>query len=279
MRAEGLRDLLPPTFEPLRAAAILVLVTVASAAFGQMPADDLFRDFQPTGDFLFELDGKVLEGAEIYISDRAASYLILAPELSSPVLINPRARSVESVHLMKVAKRGDGSIDLLADATFNHLGSFEIAGQEVLFEIKGKSAKLAPKPPLLGFHDAAELRDYKPEYDRLARDYSPSAKSLEALRGVDRDVRVLIYFGTWCPTCGRLVPRMLRVAEELDGAKIDFDYYGVPRQITSDPAAERDDIHGVPTGIVYVGGKEVARLGVQELNSPESALAKILGVG
>jgi len=256
-----------------------VLAAVASAAFAQMPADDLFRDFQPTGDFIFELEGEVLEGAEIYISDRAASYLILAPELSSPVLINPRAGSVESVHLMKVAKRDDGSIDLLADATFNRLGGFEVEGQQVVFEVKGKSAKLAPKPPLLGFHEAAALRDQKPEYDRLARGYSPSARSLEALRGVGGDVRVLIYFGTWCPTCGRLVPRVLRVAEELDGAEIDFEYYGLPRQIDSDPNANRDDVHGVPTGIVYVGGKEVARLGVQELSSPETALAKLLGVG
>ncbi len=260
----------------VRAAVAVATVLVAAPLPAQMPADSVFRDFQPIGEYQFELGGEVLANAEIFQSRRASAFLVLAPELSSPLLVNPRTTSVESIHLMKVARQSDGSIDLLADATFDYLGTFRVRGTELTFEVKGKSARLRPKPPILGFQEPGTLRSQKPEYDRLATSYRPSSRHLEALKAIDGEARVVIYFGTWCPTCSRLVPRVLRLSEELAGSKLDIDYYGLPNQMSDDPATERDDIHGVPTGIVYVGGKEIARLGVKELNEPETALARIL---
>ena len=256
-----------------------LLLGLGTALHAEVPADAVFQGFEPFGDLLFELDGEVLKSAEVFLSNRAAAYLIMAPELSSPILISPRTQALESVHLMKVMKREDGTIDLLADAAFNHLGTFQIDGQEVAFEVKGQPARLKPKPALIGFHKPESLKDYKPEYARLAADYSPSTRDLDALRAAGDDVRVLIYFGTWCPTCSRLVPRVLRIDEELAGQSVEFQYYGLPRQMSDDPVTDRDNVHGVPTGIVYRGGKEVGRLGTTELNQPEIALREMLGSG
>ncbi len=260
------------------ATAAWMLLFAAGSTMAQAPADALFRGFEPNGDFLFELDGKDLDSAEIYSSERAAAYLILAPELSSPVLVNPRAGAAESVHLMKVAKRPNGSIDLLADATFNRLSPLKIQGTEVHFDVKGSAAKLKPKPPILGFKSSDELKESKPDYDRLARGYTPSADKVEDLRGAE-SARVLIYFGTWCPTCGRLVPRVLRVEEELQGSNVEFQYYGLARQFSNDPMAKADNIHGVPTGIVYVNDREIGRLEAGDLNRPEAAIARMLSGG
>ena len=269
MRTMKLRGLAP---------AALILWLVAGSSSAQMPADALFRGFELNGDFIFELDGQDLASAEIYSSERAAAYLIMAPELSSPVLINPRAGAAESVHLMKVAKRPDGSIDLLADATFNRLSPLQIQGTEVHFDVKGVPAKLKPKPPLLGFHNSEDLKSYKPEYGRLSRAYKPAAAQIETLKSADA-ARVLVYFGTWCPTCGRLVPRVMRVEEELRGSKLEFQYYGLEQGFENNPMAKADDIHGVPTGIVYVNDREVGRLEAGDLNNPEAALARLLGDG
>jgi len=260
----------------LASAALLLLAAGSSVA--QVPADALFRGFELTGDFIFELDGKDVDSAEIYGSQRAAAYLIMAPELSSPVLVNPRAGAAESVHLMKVAKRPDGSIDLLADATFNRLSALRIQGTEVHFDVKGKPAKLKPKPPLLGFKNGDDLKSYKPEYARLARDYTPATSQIETLRTADA-ARILVYFGSWCPTCSRLVPRVIRIDEELHGSKLEFQYYGLPHDFGGDTMAKADDIHGVPTGIVYVDGREIGRLEAGDLNNPEASIARLLGGG
>lgn len=260
----------------LRALPLLLLTAPLTA---QMPADDVLRDFEPVSTFQFSLDGRVLPDAEILLSERAVAYLILAPELSSPVMIQPRAQTVESVHLMKVARQGDGTIDLLADASLEPLGGFTVDGrtQEVRFELDGRPAKLMPKPPAVGLHTADSLVDHSRSYSFKAKAYEPAASALSSLRDETRDVRVRVYFGSWCPVCGRLVPNVLRVQEELAGSSISFEYYGLPNQMRDDPITEKDDIHGVPTAIVYVGGEEAARLSGKDLASPEKALLGVLG--
>ena len=264
--------------EFLRPGAVLlaaVLTAVAPLA-AQVGPDAVFSGFQPTGDFLFELGGKELENAEIYQSERAAAYLVIAPELASPVLISPRTRSVESVSFMKVAKREDGSIDLLADAAFRRLSAFTIEGKNVVFDVKGQEARLKTKPPLLGAHGSDSLRSEKPEYALGADAYEPIPRALDILKAQSKDVRVLIYFGTWCPVCSRLVPKVMKIDEALAGSKVRFEYYGLPQPLTDDPRAKRDDVHGVPTGIVYVDGKEVGRLSGTDLNVPERAIVRLV---
>ena len=259
------------------ALACMMLVLGAWPAMAQpVPADEVLKGFEPNGDLILELDGAPAEGAELFFSDRAGAFLIMGSMLSSPVLVGTRTGLVETVHLMKVMKRPNGSIDLRADASLEALGRFEIKGTEVHFDLKGQAAVLKPRPDLLGDHSRDTMLGYKPSYSKLASEYQPKPSAVTALRGVSGDVRVQIYFGSWCPTCGRLVPRMLKLDQSLGESKIQFDYYGLPRDMSSDPRADKDKIHGVPSGIVYVGGKEVARLSVQELNEPEVALLKIL---
>ncbi len=257
----------------LLAAALILGVTAAAA---QVPADAMFSGFKRNGEFLFELDGEPLKHAEIYLSKRATAYLVIAPELASPLLISPRAGSVESVSFMKVMKRDDGTIDLLADASFNRLGAFRIAGQEIVFEVKGKDAKLKAKPPLLGGQEPEALKSYKPEYSQLAEEYTPEARYLGNLRSQQDAVRVRVYFGTWCPVCGRLVPRILRLGEELEGSRVQFEYYGLPQPMTDDPVTKAQDLHGVPTAIVYVGDEEVGRLTGGDLNAPEKSITRLV---
>lgn len=262
----------------IRSCAISLCATalLTLPALAQVGADAVFSGFEPNGDFVFELGGQDLKNAEIYFSERGVAYLILAPELSSPILINPRTRSVESVHLMKVAKRQDGSIDLLADATLARLDQFSLDGKEVHFNLNGQAAKLKPKPWLLGTHSGQEMLDDSPDYARLADAYNPTARSLEALRAQAQEATVRVYFGSWCPACKRLVPRLLRVAREIEGAKINFEFYGLPSPLDDDPESKRMDIRGVPTAIVFRGAKEIGRLTKDQWNTPEASLVDVL---
>ncbi len=255
---------------------VLLLCAAPPPLLAEIPPDAMFSGFVLSGDYTFELAGKTLTHAEIYHSDRAASYLVIAPELKSPLLINPRTQTVESVHLMKVAKREDGSIDLLADATLDLVDRFQIAGKEVHFTLNDKPAKLLPKPWLLGSHAGDELLSYNPEYARLAAAYTPSPLGLTGLRGQTREVRVRVYFGSWCPACKRLVPRLLRVSREIAGSKIRFEYYGLPSPVSDDPEANRLKIDGVPTAIIYLGDREIGRLMRDQWDAPEVSLLQVL---
>ena len=260
---------------------IVCLLAVASlpatASLAQVPADAVFSGFKPNGEFLFELDGENLKHAEVYLSDRAASYLVIAPELASPLLINPRARSVESVSFMKVLKRDDGSVDLLADASFNSLGAFSIDGQSIVFEVKGRSRQAQGQA-------AVARRAGRRRAQGLQARVCGARRAVHARRPLSGQAQVPGRSGSGARLLRHLVPRSAADwcrgscgwPKKLRARRFNFEYYGLPQPMSDDPIAKQEDLHGVPTAIVYVGGKEVKRLSGADLNSPEKAITRAL---
>jgi thiol-disulfide isomerase/thioredoxin len=261
---------------PALAAALILGAVTANPAVGQ-PAPGSLTGFEQVG-FVLELDEQRVADAEIYQSRSAGAYLILSSVLQTPVLLRAREARVESVHVLKINKKTDGSIDLLPGASLEVLGGFRVTADRtgVAFDVGGRQAVMKEKPPLLGAQDLEGMRSYSPVYLRTAEAYVPSGPILEKLRNEQRDVRISVFFGTWCPFCQQMVPRMMRVAGELGDSKIRVDFYGLPRGISSDQEARRLEIHGVPTGIVFVDGKEVGRISGNSWKVPELALNSIL---
>ncbi len=253
-----------------------------SVCFMALPAsvlaqelDALFRDFEPFGELQASLDGKVLEGAEVLMAKRAGAYLVMAPQLDQVVLVNARTKSVEAIAKDKVAKDDQGTAGVLADAMFESLGSFDIAGDQVVIQIAEGQLTLGPKPSLLGLQTAEALIEHNPSYGFKAEQYPPSADVIAELKKEKRDVVVRVYFGSWCPTCSRMVPWIVRVGQDLADSSLDFEYYGLPRTM-DDPTAEAMDVHGVPTMVLMIDGKEIGRRGAEGLSIPEKAIAEIL---
>jgi len=256
--------------------ALAVAVTLLAAApLAAQQIDGVLRDFASTGDFILEVGGKEATSARIYRSEVPA-ILLIADELPSPTLILLRERSLQTVGFMKVIQRQDGMADILADAELTPIGSFTVDGEAIEFFAGGQRMRLKPRPYLIGEQGLSDMLQHSPEYRRKAAAYEPDSTALAALKKSDQPVRVRVYFGSWCPFCSRYVPNILKVAEQLQG-EIDFEFYGLPQDgMADEPAAKRDGVQGVPTGIVYVGGKEVGRLEAREWTSPESALRRLV---
>jgi thiol-disulfide isomerase/thioredoxin len=266
---------------PARAAAGALLLVLAALtalpAAAQMPSDAVFKDFVRTGDYVLVVDGKEVPAAEIYQTQRVPTILILSSALPSPVLLSPRTQGVETVSIMKVAKQPDGTVDLLADADPAPQGQFTIQQDKaVAFTVGGKKAQLREKPPLLGLRQAADLRAYSPTYGEGAKAYRPDGEAIAALRKSGKPVTVRVYFGSWCSFCKRYLPNLLRVEDELKGSKVKVEYFGLPHDM-NDPEAKRLKVSGVPTGIVYINGKEAGRITGNSWSAPETSLTTILG--
>lgn len=258
-------------------AALALLFLLTPTADLQAQAAARMNGFQQTGDYLLEVDGASSNEAKVYRSASAQAMLVIAPELAAPVLIRPRMRSVEKVNLLKLDEKPDGSIDLLPNPAYASEPAFQVVGSDVLFSVEGRSARLLPKPALIGFRNAAELASHSPEYGQRAGYYQPSDPVVQELKAQGKSVRVQIFFGTWCPACGQMVPRIMKVAEQTEGSKIDFQYYGLARQFTGDPEAKKYGIKSVPTGVIFVDGKEVGRLSGNDWASPETAIRNLIG--
>lgn len=254
-------------------AALLFLPGAASLA----QDTSMLNGFQSTHDYVLEIDGVVDAAAEIYFQQRLPGYLLLPSKHSTPMLLVPRTREVRAVHIMKISRQPTGSLDLAPDALWKSLGQFELDGADLKFAVDGKSFALRQKPPLLGVKQATDLEAYDKRYRELATSYEPAGDALRALGAEKRDVRVRVYFGSWCPFCQQYLPRMVRVVRELADSGVAIDFYGLPREFSQDEITRTMNIRAVPTGVVYVDGKEAGRIQGEAWRAPESALQKILG--
>ena len=246
------------------------------AAADAAGAENVYTGFQIVGDFIVEIDGKEWPRAEVYQSDRARAYLILAASLPAPVMVEVATQQVTALNLMKVAKQPDGSVDLLPDAKLAPQGGFTVAGQEVSFRAQGRAVRLKSRPWLLGRQTTQEMLDHNPEYIRRAKAYVPMAAVVQQLEAVRSEVEVKVFFGTWCPHCKEHVPLVLRLAQELAGSKVKFAYYGLPSPFKDEPEATKWNVTGVPTAIVLVGGKEIGRVPTAGWAHPEAAILTTL---
>jgi thiol-disulfide isomerase/thioredoxin len=256
--------------------AVFTLLAVPFAAHAQhIPSDSVLRGFQPNAEYNLVVDGKPV-AAEIYQNDNLPAMLILTSALPLPVLLTPRAGTAETVNLMKVAKQKDGSVDLLADATLAPLGQFKMEGENVTFNYQTKKVSLNPRPALLGLKTNADLKSYLPDYVRGARNYTPNGAVIAELNRKTVPVTVRTFFGSWCPHCRQHVPMLLKVEDQVKNPKIRFEYFGLPHGFGNDPEAKKAGVNSVPTGIVYVNGREAGRITGEGWNAPEVLLNKII---
>ena len=210
------------------------------------------------------VNGKLVPAAEIYQNDKIPAFLILSSALPSPVMLTPRAGTVESVNLMKIAKQKDGSVDLLADAVLAPLGQFQMDGENIAFTAGGKKVSLNPKPALTGPHKAVgPARRPSPSTSAARAATSRTRASIAALKKDTKPVTVHVVFGSWCPHCRQHVPLMLKVEKRGQEPEHQVRVLRASRALPDgwkDPEVKRLGVKGIPTAIVYVNGLEAGRI-------------------
>lgn len=259
----------------------LALLLTAGAALAQPAApaiDNVLNGFARTGDYLLMVNGKPVPSAEIYRNDRLPAYLIVTPAFPNPVLLMPGTMMVETVPAAKLVRQKDGTMAVAADAGTRPQGAFKLEGDKVVFASEGRKGSLGSNPPLLGTHNAPDLKNHSPEYITTARGYTPKPAVIAALKKEKKPVKVKVFFGSWCPHCKKHLPYLLRVEDEIrgSGTSIQFEYYGLPKGFTNDPEAKRYNVDGVPLAIIFINGREAGRISGGGWESPETSLSNIL---
>lgn len=251
----------------------LLLSTMSSSLWAQNTAS--IPDFYRVGDYVLEMDGKLLSSVEFYLAEQKPALLILTPELPAAVVLLPGDQSVQTVPGSQATKRPDGRIDLSLDSATDQ-GKLEILASWIRFSADGHALILKEKPWLLGVQDVPSMEENNPEYVWRSDGYTPNPETIQALAKQPAGIKVRVFFGSWCPHCKRRVPLMMKVNEVLSDSQIEIDYYGLPRGWAQHPVAGPLKITSVPTAIVFVDGKEVGRIKDNQWDSPELAIKEIL---
>lgn len=238
-------------------------------------SNSAIREFYPIGDYVLDIDGKAAPDAKFYFSERGPAIVLQTPEIDSLVLLRPGGNLVQTVprsNLTQVSEsRWDLSLDSIADQ-----GKLQILASWIVFPVDGKELTLREKPWLLSLVDIADLKKHSPEYVWRMKAYQPKMEVIEELKSLSTDAKVRVFFGSWCPHCKRHVPLMMKVASQLSASKIHIEFYGLPRGWAQHPVAGPLQIRNVPTGVVWVDGKEVGRINGEQWGAPENALKEIL---
>jgi thiol-disulfide isomerase/thioredoxin len=237
--------------------------------------DPMLRDFRLNGDYILVVDGKATE-AEIYYSEQAGALLIMSSAFASPVLIRPRPGTAETVSIMKIAKKDNGTADLLTGAISSAPSPIQMTGDSVRFTADKKTAELQVKPPLLGYHSVYEVVAHNPEYKVGAQNYAPNSSAIASLRKEAQPVKVVIFYGSWCPHCRLMVPHAVKDEQLLRNTSVSFQYFGVSRNFGIETEVQKNKITAVPTGIIYLGGKEIGRIEGASWDAPEVAVVDAL---
>lgn len=264
-------------FRPVLAVLVAALVGVLAAPSAHADdAHETLKDFLRTGKFTLFVNAKEQKKARVYHSRRAGAYLIVGSSYDKPILIQPREKLVSSLTEAEVVNLSDKKADVAAKAKPEKLGAFELQGRDIVISLekKGLLARMKPRPYALGAHSAEELLLHTPDYERVAQRYRPRASDVQKLVDCAVDTEVVIFFGTWCPTCKRLLPRVLRVDQDLEESKIKITYYGLPKgkSMRRETLAKKYGVRAVPIGVILVDGKRVGTLNTRALSRPEGAL-------
>ena len=246
-------------------ASVVVLLISAAAVTAQ-------TGFVADTTWIVEIDGSPAD-AEVYRAQSPAAMLVMSDDLPEPVMLTLSAGSVNGVQLMKVARQEDGSVSVLANPFTRSLGSYQVDGAGVTFSVDSHAVAIVPKPPLVGLHPASALAEHDNGYVFLRDGYTPD-QALVSQISSSTPATVRVFFGSWCPACGQLVPRIMAVESALGDGPVTFEYYGLPRGFAGDPEASRYDVNQVPTAVILRDGRAVGKLVGNDLRQPEAALAQ-----
>jgi hypothetical protein len=100
-----------------------------------------------------------------------------------------------------------------------------------------------------------EILKNSPEWQAGLAAYSPKPEFIDRLRSLAVEIRIDVYFGTWCSDSKSHVPALFKVLELADTPLLQADCYAVPEAKSKRaPFFRGNDIKNLPTFIVFVDG-------------------------
>lgn len=138
--------------------------------------------------------------------------------------------------------------------------------------------KIAPaQVELLGNITPEEILQNLPEWQAVVDSYTPDLDIVSELQGVNEEIQVEIYLGTWCPDSKEHVSAYFKLMEIVRNPLIRTIYIGIPRNKEArQEFISGKDIQRIPTFIVLAAGQEKGRIIETPQISVEGDLWKIV---
>jgi thiol-disulfide isomerase/thioredoxin len=158
-------------------------------------------------------------------------------------------------------------------------GTFTKTGADILFQAGDLDIRVGPWAPLTGDVPLETLLSKKKEYAEAAAAYEPDPGALARIGGESRPLEVVAFFGTWCSSCRKYLPALIRSLEMAENPRLAVRYIAVDENLsTPKEEIERHRVHVTPTFVVLEGGREIGRIEGTPRSTVEKDLAAILAL-
>lgn len=274
--------------------ALLLAVVTAAAGItslrGQSPGvqieqpgssmqENMPRSWYRNYDYGVEIGGQHSEEVGLYQVVGKPYMLIYGPGLDQAWVLSMRPKEVRPVKEGAITVKNDDEV-VLAESAFAGASPSPWANDgptAVVFYGGSTRVRIARVPPLVGETTVEAIFETNPLYRRGKEQYEPEAAAVAKLKEVGAGYEIEVWFGSWCPHCQRVVPRFMKVMQEVDNPNVTVTYHGVPRQFGNYEPARQRDVNGLPTFIVLKNGREYSRFkGGGQGQSLEAEMAEIL---
>ncbi len=132
----------------------------------------------------------------------------------------------------------------------------------------------ASKIIILGKTNPSEiffLKDWKANYDN----YTPDMKIIKKINSLNKEIKVEVYFGTWCGDSRNNVPKLIKIFENIPKFKIEWTGI-IWRKCDKSGLYKKYKLERVPTIIFYQNGKEIGRIVENPIKTLEQDILDIV---
>jgi thiol-disulfide isomerase/thioredoxin len=117
-----------------------------------------------------------------------------------------------------------------------------------------------------------------PVFRENAQKFTPDAVAVKRIREIGRQLKIVMFLGTWCSDSMREAPKLLKLLEAANNPNISLDLYAVNTSMEDGAGlAKAAGVRAVPTMIFSRDGRELGRIIESPATTMENDFLKIIG--
>jgi thiol-disulfide isomerase/thioredoxin len=212
----------------------------------------------------------------VYQSRDFQNLLVIPPGTDSAWVLALPDKRVFAIPRGRVSLTGVGADVTSAQPV--ERGAFAKTGADIVFQAGEENIRVYPWAPLVGEVPLTTLLVKKKEYAESAAEYTPDSVAVRIVKGRREPAEIMVFFGTWCSTCRKHLPELIRVLEDADNPALTARFIAVDENLTNPrDLIDRFEVHTTPTVVVLAGTREIGRIAGLPKTTMDRDLAAILG--
>ena len=207
------------------------------------------------------IDNELDRDAQVLTASSPSRLALISKRLESALVLNVTEQTVSTIPKDAFQFEPDRTA-ATSDAPMQVVGKFtRVDGPIYFFVASGKPILIRAHPGVTGEMSLNKLWETVPVWRSVMMNYQPNAEAVSEIKGNDKETKVTLAFGTWCPDSKNYVPRLLKAINNAASDKIQVKLIGIDNQFREPVASVQPlAITNVPTVIVERGGREIGRI-------------------